>query len=188
MAGGASFAGLLAGFGILRLEGTDLGTFWDLAVRSVVVRYGSDSATPATFLRMFVQNFVGSWHWITLGAVVGLGVNLLRGPQDRAARNLLFPTLWATGLVTYILQAQALGYTLGPLYAATIPILCSGLGLLQLPPASSRRRAALVLALAAVPILGTAKKWSTEFRSSAAWLSGRIGAEAHYASFAPGTG
>ncbi len=188
VAGLATVAGVLIGFGALLLEGTRLADFWELAVESVVVRYGSDTVTSGTFVRMFVENFAGSWHWISAGALIGIVVNLARREPGAAARNLLFPALWATGLVTYLAQGQALGYTLGVMYAATVPVLCSGLGLLSLPPGASARRTAVVLALAAVPVLGTAKKWSTEFRSSAAWLSGRIGAEAHYARYGAGDG
>lgn len=188
VAGVASLAGVVLGFAALRLEGTDLASFWELAVESVVVRYGSDTVTARAFLDMFVQNFARSWHWISAGALVGLAAHLLRREPDAAARNLLFPAMWATGVVTYLAQGQALGYTLGVSYAATVPILCSGLALLTVPPGSSLRRALVVGVVAAIPVLGTAKKWSTEFRSSVAWLTGRIGAEAHYAGYGAGDG
>ena len=40
----------------------------------------------------------------------------------------------------------------------------------------------------AVPILGTAKKWSAEFRSSAAWLIGRSSGRRYLARFGAGDG
>jgi hypothetical protein len=188
VAGLAAAAGLLAGFGALRLEGTDLRSFWELAVESVVVRFGNDVVTGADMRRMLVQNFVGSWHWITAGALAGLAAQLRRPLKpDGLARNALFPVLWATGIVSFVAQGQALGYTLGVAYAATVPVLCSGLGLLSL---QGRRgwRAALVGLLLAVPVAGTAKKWSAEFRSSAAWLTGRSTAEQHRARYGAGDG
>jgi hypothetical protein len=189
VAGVSSFAGIAAGFAFLLLEGTSPAMFWDLAVQSIVIRYGNDAASPSQFLRTFLQYFVGSWHWISAGAAAGLAANLLRRGPDWAARNLLFPALWVTGIVSYVLQAQGLGYTLGVSYAATVPILCSGLGLISFRHRPLRGwRTVLLAALAAVPVLGTAKKWSSEFRSSARWLTGRITAEAHYAAFGAGDG
>lgn len=186
-AGVASAATLAAGFGVLRLEGTDLRSFRELAIDSVVVRFGNDTVTPGAMLRMLLQNYLGSWHWITAGALLGLGAHLLRREPDSAARNLLFPALWLTGLVTYVAQGQALGYTLGVMYAATIPILCSGLGLVTVPPGPPARRA-LALAAIALPLAGTGKKWFTEFRSSVSWIAGRSTAAEHYARYGAGDG
>lgn len=183
----ASVATLAAGFAALRLAGTDLRSFRELAVDSVVVRFGNDTVTGGAMARMLLANYLGSWHWITAGALLGLGTHLLRREPDSAARNLLFPALWVTGLVTYVAQGQALGYTLGVMYAATVPVLCSGLGLVTLRGATPARRA-VALALLAVPLAGTAKKWSTEFRSSVAWLAGRSTAAEHYARFGAGDG
>ncbi|GAO03340.1 glycosyltransferase family 39 protein [Anaeromyxobacter sp. PSR-1] len=188
VAGAAAVGGVLAGFAALIAEGADLRQFWELAVQSVVVRYGSDTVGGATFLSMALQNFLRSWHFITAGAIAGLAARLARREPEGAARNLLFPTLWATGIVTYLAQGQALGYTLGVAYAATVPILCSGLGLLSLSPGMPRGRAVAVAALLAVPVLGTAKKWTGEFRSSVAWLTGRIDAATHYGAFGAGDG
>ena len=39
-----------------------------------------------------------------------------------------------------------------------------------------------------IPVVGTAKKWSTEFRSSFAWLTGRVDAKAHDSAFGAGDG
>jgi len=189
VAGGASIAALGAAFALLFAAGTPPQAFWELAVESIVVRYGNDAATSGAFLRTFLQYFAKHWHWISLGAVLGLGANLLRREPDSAARNLLFPTLWLTGLASYLAQAQGLGYTLGVSYAATIPILCSGLGLLSFrAPAARGWRRLVVVALVAVPILGTAKKWSAEFGSSVRWLTGRITAQEHYGGFDAGDG
>jgi hypothetical protein len=187
VAGAASAAALAAGFGALRLEGTDLRTFWELAVESVVVRFGNDTVGAGGMVRMALQNFVGSWHWITAGALAALAVRLARREPEGAARNLLFPTLWLTGVVTYVAQGQALGYTLGVMYAATVPILCSGLALVAVPAGPRLRRAAAI-ALLAVPVAGTAKKWASEFRSPVAWLAGRQTAAQHYARYGAGDG
>jgi hypothetical protein len=188
VAGGSSLLGLLAGFAVLRLEGASLTGFWDLAVRSVMVRYGNDARTTAELLGGAARIVVALWHWIFAGAAAALALNLLRREPDRLARNLLFPTLWLTGLASYLLQAQGLGYTLGALYAATVPILCSGLGLVSLGARRSRWRAVLALALVLAPIAGAAKKWAGEYASTFGWLAGRISREAHYSRFEAGDG
>lgn len=187
VAGLAAAAGVAAGFGLLLLQGADLGEFWELAVQSVVVRFGNDTVGPRGLAWMFFANFVGSWHWITAGAILGLGARLRRREPDGAARNLLFPAMWAAGLVTYATQGQGLGYTLGVAYAATVPILCSGLALLSVPAGPPAPRV-LAVALLALPVVGTAKKWSTEFRSSVAWLAGRTTAASHYGRYGAGDG
>lgn len=184
----ASAATLAAGFLALVLEGSDLREFWRLAVESVVVRFGNDTVSAAGTWHVFWRNVLVSWHWITVGAAVSLLVQLRRREPASAARNLLFPVLWVTGLATYLLQGQSLGYTLGVLYAATVPILCSGLGLVVFGPGTSRPRAAVLAVVVAIPVLGTAKKWSAEFPSSLAWLAGRRTAAAHYATFGAGDG
>jgi hypothetical protein len=188
VAGAGSAATLGAGFLALVLEGSDLREFWRLAVESVVVRYGNDTVSASETLHVFVRNVFASWHWITGGALASLVVHLLRREQASAARNLLFPVLWVTGLASYLLQGQSLGYTLGVLFAATVPILCSGLGLVSFSPGASRGRVVMLAAVVAIPVLGTAKKWSAEFPSSVAWLAGRRTAAAHYATFGAGDG
>jgi hypothetical protein len=188
-AGASSVAGLLAGFALLFATGTSPQAFWELAVESIVVRYGNDAATAGTFVATFHQYFGRHWPWISLGAAAALAAQLARREPASAARNLLFPTLWITGVATYVGQAQALGYTLGVSYAATVPVLCSGLGLVTSAASSARGwRRVVLAALLAIPVLGTAKKWSSEFASSALWLTGRITAQEHYRAFAAGDG
>jgi hypothetical protein len=189
IAGASSILGLAAGFALLRLQGTPLDAFWDLAVRSIVIRYGNDSMTLVELLESGLHDALTSWHWIFGGAAIALVANLARREPDGLARNLLFPTLWVTGLASYLLQVQGFRYTLGVPYAATVPILCSGLGLITVRHVRTRGwRSALFAALVLAPVLGTAKKWSSEFESSIRWLAGRISADVHYSRFPAGDG
>jgi hypothetical protein len=130
-----------------------------------------------------------NWNWSFLATCAALAARLLRREEDGLARNLLFPVLGVTGVASFLLQAQGLGYTLAPIWAATVPILCSGLALL---PVESRRWPRLAAALSAVllllPVAGAAKKWSGQLGSSFAWLSGRISRDAHYAHWDAGDG
>jgi hypothetical protein len=189
VAGASAALGILVGFGALALEGASFSSFWDLAVRSVVVRYGNDSRTTLDLLGSAAHTAVTLWGWIVAGAAAGLAAQLLRGEPDRRARNLLFPTLFASGLVSYLLQAQGLGYTLTPMYAAAVPMLCSGLALLP-HLARSRRpwRVMLAALLMAAPVIGTGKKWSGELGSSIRLLAGRIPAAEHRARYDVGDG
>jgi dolichyl-phosphate-mannose-protein mannosyltransferase len=189
VAGISSFLGILAGFGVLVMEGSHLDTFWELGVESIVVRYGNDSPGFLGLLQKLLDRVSNSWHWIFAGAAVALVARFWRSEPDKAARNLLFPVLWMTGLISYFLQVQGLGYTMDVLYTATVAILCSGLGLISLRHGRPTGwRLVLLTGLVLVPVLGTAKKWSTEFRSSFNWLAGRAGAEDHYAKFGAGDG
>lgn len=187
VAGAASVGGMLAGFAALALQGTSLAAFRDLAVESIVVRYGNDSRSTTALAGGLLATIATSWHWIFAGAALGFGAHLRRRAPDPLGGNLLFPVLWVTGLASYALQVQGLGYTLDVLFAATVPILCSGLGLVSFAgrPLRSWRTAALAT-IVLIPVAGTAKKWSGELGSSFAWLSGRIDRTTHYSRFGAG--
>jgi hypothetical protein len=182
IAGISSFVGLGVGLALLKTQGTSLAMFRELAFESVVLRYGNDGAPPLKMLMTCFQYFIQHWHWITAGALIGLVMNLGRREPDSLAKNMLFPTLWAAGIAAFLLQAHGLGYTLGVPYAAMIPMLCSGLGLITFRERAYRNwRSVLLVGAIGVVLAGTAKKWVGEFGSSLRFLTGQITAEVHYA-------
>lgn len=156
MAGAATGVGLGLGFAALVAGGSSLDSFFDLGVRSVGSRFGNDVVSVGEAISELARAYLLSWHWIGAGALASLFWRLRRGD---AFENLLLPLAWLAGAASYFAQGQALYYTLGPVWSATIPILCSGLGLAteEWRVTSGWRRALLSLLLG-VAVAGTAKK------------------------------
>jgi len=188
-AGAASLAGLALGFGALALQGASLESFFDAAVRSVTVRYGNDVSGISESVRHLVEAYRVSWHWIGAGGAASLAFHLRVGGRKDLPINILFPVVWAAGAASYFAQGQALYYTLGPMWAATVPILCGGLGAATDGIHTSRgwRRAALILCLALTVGL-TGKKLLGAYEGSLRWWSGQLTDEEYYARWLVGDG
>ena len=186
VAGIASFVGLALGFFALTLQGTSMENFYEAAVQWVLLRYDSNTVDLAEALRR------AAWanrDWVVVGAALSLALRLGCEGRRRLSANLLFPAMWLAAIVSYFMQAQALSYTLGFSYAATVPILCSGLALASASVSGGsglRRIAATACVL--IAIAGTAKRWSNQFAGPALWLSGRISAAEHQNRYQVGDG
>lgn len=186
VAGGAALAGLAIGFAALISGGTTIESFVEMGVRSVGLRFGNEVVGANAAIIGLGQEFARSWHWIGAGALAGL---VWRIRREGIVENLLFPAALLAGCVSYFAQGQALYYTIGPIWSATIPILCSGLGLAteRWRSTSGWRRAAFSLLLLVV-IGGTAKKLVRTYRPTFEWWSGWISAEQFYDTSSVGDG
>ena len=127
-AGLASFAWIGMGFLVLTQQGTSLSMFWEMAVDSVSLRFGTAGPSTADILRRAVWYTITCWHWIVAIAVLGVAISFRTGGRKELEANTLFLFMWVVGLVSYIVQVTGLVYTLGVMYAALIPLMCVGLG------------------------------------------------------------
>jgi len=155
-----------------------------MGVESVILRFDVDRPSVAEILSSGAAFAFRCWHWI-----LGLGMlsflwHVVHGRRRELASNLLFPALWATGLLSYIVQVKGLPYTLGAVFAATVPILCSGLGLSSERISSAQGwRKLLVIGIVMLTLGGTVKKWAGTFGSSVEYLTGQVAAEEHYGKY-----
>jgi hypothetical protein len=187
----ALFAALL----LLMLQGSTLSAFWAAAVEFNRPEYRLESATAAHLLGVLWKAYAVSWHWIGVGALLTL-IWLLRGTRSETSRRegaeapVLLPLIWAAGFASFVVQGQGFWYHLGVCYAATIPLLCIGLGALSEHLRSAGPYSARVVAAAVclVPILGTAKKLAGTYLSVAALTVGQGTWEGHLARFSGGDG
>ncbi|MEX2204926.1 MAG: glycosyltransferase family 39 protein [Myxococcota bacterium] len=177
LAGGSAAAGLALGFAGLALGGSPVDSFLELGVRSVGLRFGNDVLPVGDAVVRLGRAYAIAWHWIGAGALASLAWRLRRGAL---VENLLLPAALLAGCASYFAQGQALYYTLGPVWATTIAILCSGLGLAteRWRVTSGWRRSVLSLLLL-VAIGGTAKKLWTIHGDTVRWWTGEIGTQAY---------
>jgi hypothetical protein len=189
VAGVSAIASVGLGFLLLVSQGTSLAMFWEMGVENIILRFDEDKVTFGSMLSRAVWWIKLAWHWITLLAIGSL-VGRLR-IDGRAGRwaNCLFPIVWLAAVASYFAQYSGLIYTLGMIFSATIPILCSGLGALteRLAHLGGWKRWAAVLTML-LAVGGTAKKCWSLFPSSAAYLFGEASAEQHYSRFTAGDG
>jgi hypothetical protein len=187
VAGLSTIGGIGLGFLLLVLQGTSLAMFWEMGVENIILRFADDKISIGFMLSRAVWRIAQSWHWIILLAIGSLAGRFLIDGRAGLWANCLFPIAWLAAAASYFAQASGLGYTLGMAFAATIPIVCSGLGALteRLTDLRGWTRWAAVLALL-LPVGGTAKKWWGFFPSSTAYIFGEASPAQHFSRFKAG--
>lgn len=186
----ALFCTLAVAFTTILLRGTSITSLLDSIWFFNFYPQGAGRAPLAILLQKALSIHIISWHWITFVSLIVAGWLFFVDRHVKIEFKLLFACVYISGWASYFIQGRGFGYHLAIVYAGMLPFLFIGMGklynfLLKPVPMGYKLLPMLVLSIV---LVGTVKKYDTQYAAVFPWLTGRMGTAEYYDNFSAGDG
>lgn len=191
----SAFGTIAIGVAILLMQGSSIPAIWQATFLQLIPPYRHDGVDGLHLLATACKAYFISWHWIAIGALLTVAFFFRRPRTGSRARpdleaKLLFPLMFGCGIVSFVVQGRGFAYHLSICYAATVVLLCIGLGRLSTYTnvVATRFHRVVAILLIAIAIAGTGKKLATSYSSVFTWICGSTTWQEHLSHFPGGQG